>query len=234
MHGVLALLVLVGTVFVWRYVAKRFFAKGKGKLFTYFVSTLIACFAFILGVVVIEPLNPASNQKKTQTVEAKVDDTAKKEQNFKEDQKALMDYLNEITPIQAYTNLHLVEVYTFLKQNNLIEASTSAQNCVNAMDVFKRELLLGKYKAIKLHDKVQTKALDSAIESLSLGYMYRKEECKAMYQFIDDKKPSSASEIKQKNKSAIDEIESALNIIKNNIAQHYNIESQDGIWKATK
>ena len=234
MYGVLALLVLVGTVFVWRYAAKRFFAKGRGRLFTYFISTSIAFVAFILGLAVIAPYNPVTNQAKTSKVETKVDDTAKKEQDFKEDQKALMNYLNEITPVWGYTDLHLVEVYTFLKQNSLIDASTSAQKCVNAMDVFKRELLLGKYKAIKLHDKEQTKALDSAIESLSLGYMYRKEQCKAIHQFVDDQKPSSASEAQQKNQSAIDEIESALNTIKNNIAKHYNIETQEGIWKVTK
>jgi hypothetical protein len=234
MYGVLALSLFIGSIFLWRYVAKKFFAKGKGRLFTYFVSTAISFFALTISLAIIAPLNPNPPQKKTQTVEAKVDDAAKKEQDFKEDQKALMDYLNEITPIQVYTNLHLVEVYTFLKQNSLIDASTSAQKCVNAMDVFKRELLFGKYKAIKLHDKEQTKALDSAIESLSLGYMYRKEQCKAIHQFVDDQKPSSASEAQQKNKSAIDEIESALNTIKNNIAKHYSIESQDGIWKVTK
>ncbi len=53
MIGFLIVVVLIASVFLWKYLSKRFFGHGHGKLFTYFVSTSMAFSFFGFGVVFI-------------------------------------------------------------------------------------------------------------------------------------------------------------------------------------
>lgn len=41
------------SIFLWKYLSKRFFRQGHGKLFTYFVSTSMAFSFFVFGVVFV-------------------------------------------------------------------------------------------------------------------------------------------------------------------------------------
>lgn len=228
MYGVLALLVLVGTVFVWRYVVKKFVEKGKGRLYAYFVSTCIAFFVLVLGLSVIDPFNPVKSQ-------VKVDDTVVKENQFKEDQKLLIAYLNKVMPVKLYVDLQAEEMSIYLQQNDIIQVSGSAKKCVEATKMFSKELDRGDYKPLQLKDTEQRKAFKTAIEKLAMGYDYRQAQCNAVYKYLDDQKPSIAVEIKEQKALADGTIDLAMSSLKKEIMQTYRIElSSNGEYMAMK
>jgi len=216
------LLLCVVMIVVWRYMSKKFFARGRGKLFTYFVNSCIAFCIFSVGIIAIASYD---------TKEPKALDEATKEKNFKEDQEALAAYFNKIMPVKLYVDLQTEEVAVYLQQNNIIQASSSAKKCVDATKMFSKELDMGDYKAIQLKDTEQQKALKTAIDKLSLGYSYRKSQCNAVFKYIDEQKPSIAVEIKEQKALADGTIDLAMSALKKDIAVKYNVDiDKNGTW----
>lgn len=215
-------LLCVAIIVVWRYMSKKFFARGRGKLFTYFVNSCIAFFIFSFGIVAIASYD---------TKEPKALDEATKEKIFKEDQEALAAYFNKIMPVKLYVDLQTEEVAVYLQQNNIIQASSSAKKCVEATNMLSKELDIGDYKAIQLKDIEQRKVLKSAIDKLSLGYSYRKSQCSAVFKYIDEQKPSIVVEIKEQKALADGTIDMAMSALKNDIAIKYNVDiDKNGTW----
>lgn len=190
MYGVLVLLVLVGTVFVWRYAAKRFFAKGRGKLFTYFMSTCIAFSVLVLGLAVIDPYNPVKNQAKTPKTEPRIYDIAKEEQNFKEDQKVLMDYFNNIISNQTFAETAMID---FRQSPSISKARQYASMYAD----MSKEFFAGTYRTPELHDKEIKKQVSSIRQDYSTIYNINRKQCEKFVEYIDTKKPSLLEDIKQ-------------------------------------
>lgn len=219
------LLLCTVIVIIWRYMSKRFFAQGRGKLFTYFVNSCIAFFVFTIGIIAIATYDTKS---------LKVLDEATKEKNFKEDQEALAAYFNKVMPVKLYIDLQAEEMVVYLQQNDIIQVSSSAKKCVEATKMFSKELDRGDYKAIQLKDTDQRKALKTAIEKLALGYDYRQAQCNAVYKYLDDQKPSIAVEIKEQKALADGTIDLAMASLKKEIMQTYRIEVSNGEYMAIK
>lgn len=54
MISFLILVVLIAaSIFLWKYLVKKFFRQGHGKFFTYFVSTSMSLFCFVFGIAIV-------------------------------------------------------------------------------------------------------------------------------------------------------------------------------------
>ncbi len=222
MYGVLALLLFIGSIFLWRYVAKRFFAKGKGRLFTYFVSTNIAFFALMFSLAIIAPLNPNPPQKKTQTAETKVGDKAKNEQYFKEDQKIIMTYFNNIMSNQAFAEMTMAD---FRQSPSISKARQYASMYAD----MSKEFFAGEYRTPELHDKEIKKQVSSIRQDYSTIYNINRKQCEKFVEFIDNKKPSLLDDIKQYDRQTKEMLDTLVTSM-HTIGKSFNLKIQDSKW----
>jgi hypothetical protein len=222
MIGVLTLLVLVGAVFVWRYLAKKFFRQGHGRLFTYFVSTSIAFFVFVFGLVAIVPTPPTTNQSKTPKIEAKVDDATKKDQDFKEDQKILVAYFNNIMSNQAFAEMSMTD---FRQSPSISKARQYASMYAD----MSKEFFAGEYRTPELHDKEIKKQVSSIRQDYSTMYNINRKQCEKFVEFMDTKKPSLLDDIKQYDRQT-KEMRDTIVTSMHTIGKSFGLKIQDGKW----
>jgi hypothetical protein len=229
MYGVLALSLFIGSIFLWRYVAKKFFAKGRGKPFTYFMSTAIAFFALSFSLAIIAPLNPNPPQKKMQTVETKVDDTAKKEQDFKEDQKMVLDYLNTIHSTMLFVDEILEEHKQYLSLRDISRASSLAEDCAVSYKGISEDFLMGKFRAPMLHNKDMKETINKSAFEYSTLYRLKTRYCENFIKYINTRNNSALESAKFDTNEILNQsvVATASTF---SIGEKYNLKYQDKKW----
>ncbi|WP_060826144.1 hypothetical protein [Sulfurospirillum cavolei] len=214
MVGFLIVVVFVAGVFVGRYFIKRFFAKGKGKLYTYFMSTCIAIGFCFFGIMAVAIYDTSKNPRIT--------DPVVKDQYFKEDQKTVMTYFNHIMSNQAFAEMTMTD---FRQSPSISKARQYASMYAD----MSKEFFAGEYRTPELHDKEIKKQVSSIRQDYSTIYNINRKQCEKFVEFMDTKKPSLLDDIKQYDRQTKEMLDTTVTSM-HTIGKSFGLKIQDDKW----
>ncbi|MBN1839742.1 MAG: hypothetical protein JW802_06840 [Campylobacterales bacterium] len=221
MVGFLIVVVLVASVFVGRYFVKRFFTKGKGKFYTYFMSTCIAVGFCFFGIMTVAIYDTSKNPRVT--------DPVVKDQYFKEDQKMVLDYLNTINSTMLFVDEILEEHKQALLRNDMLQALSSARDCIDTYKDVSEDFLMRKFRAPMLYNKDMKEIINKSAFEYSTLYRLKTRYCENSIKYINTKNNSALESAKFDTNEILNQsvVATASTF---SIGEKYNLKYQNKKW----